>query len=118
MQLTYKNGDFCGNGINRSVNYIFHCSNKSTRVGLSAEPKTCVYNFDIYSKYACFDTAVKQTSYMWILYYALFAVIIYFAVGWVLNKYKDPDSGLIEAIPHSEKFAECIEKISTKSEGV
>lgn len=104
--LTYTNGDYCYSGP-RQTNFIFHCSPKNTKIGLAEEPETCIYNFDIYSKYACFDLPVEtQTSYFWMLYLVLSLILGYFVVGLIYNKVQDKTLTVLEALPHSEKLAE------------
>lgn len=111
LVLTYTNGDYCFNGP-RKVNYIFHCTKKGTKVGLGEEIEPCTYNFDVYSKYACFDLPVEETSsYFWIVYLGICCVLAYFVIGFVYNKVQDKSLTVLEAIPHGEKTADCLSGI-------
>jgi hypothetical protein len=111
LVLTYKNGDYCYTGP-RKVNYIFHCSNKKTKIGLVEEPEACIYNFDIYSKYTCFDSSSTEeeieTAVSWLFLLSLAVFFGYFFIGFMYNKMKDKTLSTTEAIPHFERITEIL----------
>lgn len=117
LVLSYKNGDFCYTGP-RKVNFVFHCTDKRTKVGLAEEPEACLYSFDIYSKYACFDVSDTkeeiETAFSWLFFLALMVVFAYFLIGFVYNKVQDKTLSVLEAIPHSEKIGEMVSNVCNK----
>lgn len=116
ITLSYTNGDNCHNGP-RKVNYIFHCSKGDTKIGLAEESTVCLYEFDVYSKDACFSKPAVVKSKTRYFYYILGIIFMYFVLGWGYNKYQDKELGMIEAIPHSERALDCITNLLDKARG-
>mmetsp|Transcript_2521 Transcript_2521/g.3959 ORF Transcript_2521/g.3959 Transcript_2521/m.3959 type:complete len:241 (+) Transcript_2521:18-740(+) len=108
IKLTYFNGDRCNNKQDRMITYKFHCSQEPTRVGLAQEGHICKYEFDIYTKEICpAKTKLKtKTSTSSKVKTGLLLLgggfIAYFIIGVLANKRKEPQLGVMEAIPNKD----------------
>lgn len=75
---------------------------------------TCIYEYHFLTRHACYSTFIKESSFSSKnILFVLIAIFSLYCIGFsAMNYRKNPDDGIIKALPHRNFWSEFYENVT------